>query len=87
MAEYNQFGFRIVGEETREKMRLAKLGNQNRAKPYPAFVHRVTGEVIPAGFNLTRVCREMGLVAAGMRAVKDGRAKQYKGWVLAEGGE
>ncbi len=63
--------------ETRNKMARAK------AKPYPAFIHRDTGEVIPASMNLNAMCRERGLGQNHMWDVAHGKAISYKGWVLA----
>jgi len=59
-----------------------RIGEAN-AKPYPAFVHQETGEVIPAGMNLCKLCRERGLIRRGMRQVIAGARKSHKGWVLA----
>jgi len=63
-------------EETKRKLREILGG------PYPAFVHQYTGEVIPAGVNFRALCREYGLDATLMRAVKTGQCHQHKGWVL-----
>lgn len=52
------------------------------AKPYPAFTHRETGEIIPAGRNLIALCRERRLSYNSMWNVAHGRTKNYK-WVLA----
>ncbi len=64
---------------------LAKLriGNAN-ARSYPAFIHRETGDIIPSGTNLTRLCRERGLHQGRMAQVKNGKAQHHKGWKLAE---
>ncbi|MBC8445803.1 MAG: GIY-YIG nuclease family protein [Chloroflexi bacterium] len=59
-----------------------KIGEAN-AKPYPTFVHRETGEVIPAGRNLAKVCRAKGFNHSHMRAVARGKRDHHKGWVLA----
>lgn len=60
-----------------------KIG-EARAGPYPAFIHRETGEAIPAGVNLCALCRERGLSQGNMHAVKTGRRKHCKGWMLGE---
>jgi len=54
------------------------------AKPYPAFVHRNTGEIIPAGINLNVLCKERGLDTANMWHVAHGEAGSCKGWILKE---
>lgn len=58
-----------------------------RAKPYPAFVHRETGQVIPGGKNLAQLCRECGLDKSAMCAVKNGRRVSHQGWALADNTE
>lgn len=73
----NQYALgHTVSEEARCKMGRAK------AKPYPAFFHKGTGEIIPAGVNLRALCREYGLHQGHMWAVTAGRAHSHKGWVL-----
>jgi len=62
--------------EARRKNREA------HARPYPAFVHRETGEVIPAGRNLKAMCQQRGLDQSNMCAVKNGKKKSCKGWEL-----
>ena len=68
-----------LSEETKRKMGIAN------AKPYPAFIHRDTGEIIPAGVNLSRMCREQGLVRNYMDRVKNGKRSHHKGWALLGG--
>ena len=79
--------------EHREKNRQARLGvkqseetkrkkAESIAKPYPAFIHRDTGEIIPAGHNLTRLSREKGLSSGMMRLVKLGKQLHHRGWML-----
>lgn len=58
-----------------------KLGKA-KAKPYPAFIHRITGEIIPEGSNLSALCREKGLSATQMWKVMHGKHKNHKDWVL-----
>ena len=60
-----------------------KVGNAN-AKVYPAFVHSKTGEIIPSGHNLTKLCREQGLDPRLMWPVVHGKRKSHKGWRLLE---
>jgi len=64
-------------EETKRKM------SEAHAKPYPAFVHQETGEIIPAGTNLAGVCSEHGLDSSHMCAVALGKRRSHKDWVLA----
>ena len=63
-------------EETKRKMGVAN------AKPYPAFIHRDTGEIIPAGVNLSRMCQGRGLDQRNMHRVKSGKQSHHKGWML-----
>ena len=65
-------------QETKYKMSKAY------ARPYPAFIHCETGEIIPAGINLFRLCRGHGLNAGHMNEVKNGKRKSHKGWTLLE---
>lgn len=51
-------------------------------RPYPAFIHRETGEVIPAGVNLCAVCQMRGLHSGCMCRVKAGKQSHHKGWML-----
>ncbi len=51
-------------------------------RPYPAFRHRDTSEVIPAGVNLSAMCRERGLNRSRMSDVKLGARPHHKGWAL-----
>lgn len=69
---------RKVSKETRDRLRKAS------ARPYPAFIHRETGEIIPAGNDLTRLCGEKGLSQSHMWSVKSGRRKHHRGWILLE---
>ena len=59
-----------------------KIG-ESCAKLYPVFRHQETGETIPAGMNLAKMCREQGLCPAGMCRVKNGVYKQWCGWRIA----
>lgn len=65
----------------RNKETKRKIGEAN-AGPYPAFRHRKTGEIIPAGRNLSAACREHGLNQRAMWNVKNGNRKSHKGWTL-----
>lgn len=73
-----------VSEETRQKMSRSAMGHQPSypEKPYPAFTHRDTGEIIPAGVNMSAACREYGLDSSALRRVATGEWTQYKGWEL-----
>lgn len=76
-------------EVCREKLRIisAKWHHSHEspvAKPYPAFYNENTGECIPEGVNLARVCREYGLSAGAMGALRRGDRQQTKGgWRVA----
>lgn len=50
------------------------------SKPYPAFINEDTGEIIPAGFNLSALCRERGL--GDMGSVARGKQRSHRGWIL-----
>lgn len=81
-----------VSNETRAKLSGALMGNHNAlgrvrdsarlGKPYPAFIHRDTGEVITTSVNLAAMCREWGLCKVGMRRVAKDMRSHYKGWEL-----
>lgn len=80
-----------VSEETKRKMSEAHKGKkfseehkQNLSKTYPAFIHRETGEVIPVGRNLAKICREYGLDRGNMCRVKNGQQPHCKGWILVK---
>ena len=63
-------------EETRRRISEAGAGH------YPAFIHQETREVIPAGKNLFKLCKERGLVCSRMWDVKNGVRKSHHGWAL-----
>lgn len=83
-------------EETRRKISRALKGrifpgvdrrgqtaaNKRQAGTYPAFRHRLTGEIIPAGRNLSELCQERGLKRRNMWAMMRGRRKSCEGWEL-----
>lgn len=60
-----------------------RMGAAN-ARPYPAFIHQETGEIIPAGMNLCKLCRERGLHRGRMYDVVYGQRNHHKGWTLGE---
>jgi hypothetical protein len=64
-----------------EKMSLAQ------SKNYPAFINEQTGQRIPSGKNLAKLCRLMGLTGSTMSSVVLGKIRSHKGWVLARGVE
>lgn len=61
-----------------------RRNGEAKAGPYPAFAHKKTGEIIPAGRNLNALCRKRGLYNANMHAVKNGHRHSHHGWVLLE---
>ena len=70
----------FYGKHHSKKTKI-KIGKAN-AKPYPAFVHRKTGEVIPASVNLSALCRKQKLHISSMCAVIHGQASHHKDWTL-----
>jgi len=72
----NPFYGRKHTTTTKEKIRKAKT------KPYPAFQHRDTREVIPAGMGITALCQERGLSQSAMSLVVSGKRPRHKGWEL-----
>lgn len=79
--------------ETRRRMSEGRRGmifsdshrqrlGEVRGRPYPAFIHRETGEIIPAGVNLAALCRERGLDKDGMGKVRRGVTWSHWGWEL-----
>ena len=80
-------------EESKYKMSEAKIGHEvseeakrkmgeAKARPYPVFIHRETGEVIPAGVNLKAMCEERGLDQSHMCAIIHGQQQSHRGWTL-----
>lgn len=56
-----------------------------RGKEYPAFCNTETGDYIPAGVNLARICREAELHFGPMNSLARGLSKQTKdGWRLCQ---
>ena len=54
-----------------------KIGDIH-SKPYPAYYNEQTGERIPAGNNLARMCRDRKLPYEGMRLLRAGKTKITK---------
>jgi len=75
-----------IGAGLRDKKK-SKEHVHNMSKSYPAFIHRDTGEIIPAGHNLKALCRERGLDPSHLGSVKNGSSGQHKGWILLEEGK
>lgn len=65
-------------EAKAEKSRKVSEAN---GKPYPAFIHKETGEIIPAGVNLNALCRSRGF-GNGIYNVKNGKVDCWRGWML-----
>lgn len=62
-----------------------KIGEAN-GRPYPAFYNILTGDYIPSGTNLAKLCRETQLSLNAMRNIKKGACQQSSdGWILANG--
>jgi len=66
--------------EFRAKMK--EINGTAHAKSYPAFIHKETGEIIPAGMNLKDMCQRRGLGYSGMYLVSRGKRKSNHGWML-----
>ena len=73
----------ICNMSSKAKAEKSRKISEVNAKPYPAFINEYTGEFIPAGINLSAMCREREVVSACMRDVSKGRQRQHRGWVLA----
>jgi len=78
----NPFWGKHHTEATRKRMGETRKGNTYNAKPYPSFVHRLTGDVIPAGLNLSALCRKYNLDTSNMQRVAFAGAPHHKGWEL-----
>jgi len=70
------YGDVLLSQEAHRKIGMAS------ARPYPAFRHRETGEIIPAGQNLNALCRERGLKQSSMWGVIHDKQNYHKGWGL-----
>jgi len=67
-------GWMLLDTDTRPPSR--------KGSQYPAFRHRETGGIIPAGRNLTKLCKERGLDPQNMWSVVWGRYNHHQGWEL-----
>lgn len=72
-----------------ERMAKANTGKKRTspppsAKPYPAFVNIYTGEKVPAGIGLSKLCREKELDYRSIRKVARRERSGHKGWILAD---
>ena len=56
--------------------------SEAKGKPYPAFIHQETGEVIPAGVNLRKLCQERGLSQGSMWKVMHSKRRSRGGWAV-----
>jgi len=63
---------------------ICKRISTTKAKPYPSFVHQVTGEIIPSGMNLLAMTNKYGLNRGHMREVIAGERKHHHDWILME---
>ena len=71
-------------EETKKKMRESWNGAENNAQPYPALFNEKTKELIPAGVNFSKMCREFQLSYDKLYEVKEGNTRCTRdGWRLA----
>lgn len=84
--------FRLLGHprqgqkntaEAIARMRAVKLGKASgHTLGHPAFRNHQTGEVISAGFNLSKLCVKRGLNQAHMWEVQHQKRKSHGGWEL-----
>lgn len=77
MGNTNTLGY-TLSKEHKQKI------SETNGKPYPALVHKETGEIISAGMNLSELCRIRGLRLSHMSAVKCGRRTSHRGWMLVK---
>lgn len=93
MVDYPRRGFKHT-EESKQRLREMNLGRRHteetkqkiaksHEKPYPSFLNVHTGETIPPGIGLTRLCQERGLNTSAMLAVKNGEQRSCQGWILS----
>ena len=82
--------------EARAKMSAALRGREQSperarkisdalAQPHPAFVNERTGDTIPEGVGLNRMCKARSLDTSAMSKVVRGKLRAYKGWILQPG--
>jgi len=76
----------IRGERSshRDWTLLVNPRSSKRDRTYPTFIHKETDEVIPAGHNLARLCRKLGIPYSGMNMVKCGKRLSHYGWILKD---
>lgn len=75
-----------ISQELMQKLRAVNTDNEYTAAGYPAFYNMNTGEHIPPGYNLAKLCRCLRVSDGAMCNVKNGKWRAHKGWVLANGG-
>lgn len=75
MGNQNALGGKRSKEQKRKMSEVA-------GRPYPTFVNRDTGEVIPAGCNLFILCHKRKLSYDSMWNIAHGRTRISKGWML-----
>lgn len=82
-------------EESKIKMSIAHKGRKHskkhtrnaalsRSRNHPSFKNLMTEDKIPAGRNFAETCRMFGLNNSALTAVKFGKVRSYRGWVLAD---
>jgi group I intron endonuclease len=74
----------IRGEKHSYKGWTVTGREKKNLRSFPALVNRKTGEVIPAGTNLTNHCKRYGLDRRTIAKVLNGDRDQYKGWSVVE---
>ncbi len=71
-------------DETRAKLSKTHQATEFAAKSYPAFYNDKVDEFIPAGRNLSKMCRKQNLNYEFIYAIKSGAHKRsHGGWRLA----
>lgn len=75
----------VLTPETRAKMSMAKKAPRD-GKSYPLFVNPEKGQFILPGWNLSRLCMQMGLNKKCMWRVQHGQRNHHHGWRLYKQG-
>jgi len=71
-------------KKTKAKQSKSSKGNKSAVKSYPAFYNIRTGEFVPAGQNLKKMCNEHNLNSTIMFNIKTRLTKRsHNGWELA----
>ncbi len=76
---------KTLSPEIIAKKKIDMLGNDRHPppKPYPSFINRLTGEIIPSGIGLKTMCKAMKLDQSAMWKVTKGIYSQHLGWEIS----